>query len=72
MDFLDTKFLFASMFWGAIGSGYIVYGRRNDEHVPFLGGLALVGVSFLVSSWFWMSLLCAAIIFGIHWKLKRG
>ncbi|NOS69496.1 MAG: hypothetical protein HOP33_06145 [Verrucomicrobia bacterium] len=72
MNFLDTKFLFASLVWGAIGSGYIVYGRRNEEHTCFLGGLAMVAVSFFIGSWFWMSLICIALIYGIHWMMKRG
>jgi type II secretory pathway component PulF len=32
----------------------------------------MMAVSFLIVSWFWMSLVCIALIFGIYFQMKRG
>jgi len=44
--------------------------RKLREVVPSLGGLAMLGVSFLVSSWVWMSLACLAMMAG-GWQLMH-
>lgn len=72
MTLFDTKFLFASLLWGSIGVGYFIYGRKQRELAPFLGGLALIAVSYLVGSALLMSIICVALIIGIHMVLRRG
>ena len=67
---LDTHFLFANLIWGSVGGGYLIYARKQRESIPFLGGVAMIAVSMLVSSWFWMSLICIALMFGV-WKLMK-
>jgi len=71
-NMLDEHFLFASMFWGAVAGGYLLYARKQREIPPFLGGVAMMAVSFMVASWFWMSLICLALMFGIYFQMKRG
>jgi hypothetical protein len=68
---LDEHFLFASMIWSAVAGGYLLYARRQREIPPFIGGVAMMAVSFLVASWFWMSLICIALMFGIYFQMKR-
>ena len=70
-SFMDEHFLFASLIWGTIGGGYLLYAKRQREVVPFIGGFAMIGASFM-SSWFWMSIVCIAIIFGTHWLLRHS
>ena len=72
MDLLNTKFLFASLIWGTVGGGYLLYARQQRAPTPFLGGVAMIAVSFLISSWFWMSLICIALMVGVHQSVKRG
>lgn len=72
MNLFDTHFLFASLFWGSVGVGYWIYGKRQRAMSPMLGGVAMIGVSYLVSSWLLMSLLCIAIGMGVYAMLKRG
>ena len=72
MDLLNTKFLFASLIWGTVGAGYLLYARQQRAPVPFLGGVVMIAVSFLISSWFWMSVVCIALMVGVHQLMKRG
>jgi hypothetical protein len=67
---LNESFLFASLFWGTLGGGYLLYARKQREIVPFVGGVAMIAVSFLVTSWFWMSVICIALMFAV-WQLVR-
>ena len=72
MDLLNTKFLFASLIWGTVGGGYLLYARRQRASVPFLGGVAMIAVSCLISSWFWMSVICISLMVSVHQLVKRG
>ena len=40
--------------------------------MPMIGGMVMIAVSYVVSSWLLMSLLSIGIIFAIHWLMKRG
>lgn len=68
----DSKFLFASLLWGSIGFGYFLYGKRQQSTLPMIGGVVMVAISYLVGSWFWMSLLCLALMLTVYWLLKQG
>jgi len=72
VNLLDSKFLFASLLWGSIGVGYFIYGKKQAAMIPMIGGLTMIAVSYLVGSWFWMSLTCLAVMAGIYWLLKQG
>jgi hypothetical protein len=68
----DAKFLFTSLLWGSIGVGYCIYGKKQQEIVPFLGGVALIAVSYLVSSALLMSLIGLALIVVVYVLVRRG
>ena len=72
MEFLNEKYLFASLIWGSVGGGYLLYARKQREIVPFIGGVAMIGVSISVTSWFWMSVLCALLIAGMYHLRRAG
>jgi hypothetical protein len=72
MDLLDAHFLFASLFWGSVGGGYLVYAHRQREIAPFLGGVAMITVSCLVNSWFWMSLAGTGLMVGVYLLMKQS
>ena len=63
----DADSLFFDFFFGAIGTGYFIYGKNNARLVPLLAGLALcvfpyfitggiamiaVGTALAVTPWF--------------------
>ena len=68
----DSSFLFASLFWGSIGAGYWIYGKKQREMMPMIGGITMIGVSYLVSSWLLMSLICIALMVAVYQLVKRG
>ena len=69
---LNTSFLFASLFWGSVAGGYLIYARKDRAIPPFLGGVAMMAASFLVTSWFWMSVLCLGLMVGVYFWMKQG
>ena len=68
----NTSYLFASLLWGSIGVGYWIYGKKQREMTPMIGGAVMVAMSFLVTSWLLMSLISIAVIIGVYVLLKRG
>ena len=68
---LDAHFLFASLLWASVAGGYLLYARKQREIAPFLGGVAMIGASFLITSWFWMSVICLALMVGVYQVMKR-
>lgn len=72
MNLFDTKFLLASLIWGSVGVGYFIYGKKQQEIVPLFGGLAMIAVSYFVSSALLMSLISIALMVGVYVFLRRG
>jgi hypothetical protein len=70
-NWFNSNTLFASLLWGSIGIGFFVYGKRQREWVPMVGGVALLAVSYLVADWLWMSLSSLALIAGIWFLIRR-
>jgi hypothetical protein len=71
MDLMNQRFLLASCFWGAIASGYMVYGWRQQAAIPFVGGAVMMAASCFLPALL-MSLVCLAAMFGVYWLLKQG
>jgi len=69
---MDEHFLFASLIWGSVGGGYLLYARKQRAIVPFLGGVAMIAVSFLVASWLWMSVFSVALMVAVYQLMQRG
>ena len=68
---LDANSLIASLIWGSIGSGFVIYGKKQSEPITLFGGLALVGISYFIESALIMSLVGAALVAGIFWLRRR-
>jgi hypothetical protein len=68
----NTATLLSSLFWGSIGAGYFVYGKRQRSFVPMIGGVLLIAASYFAGSVLEMSLISGLIIAAIHLLLKRG
>lgn len=72
-DNMTTGALFASVLWGGIGTGFLVYGWRQKVAIPFVVGVALTVVScFFLNSALTMSAISAAILAAFIWMKKRG
>jgi hypothetical protein len=72
VNLFDTKFLFASLLWGSIGVGYFLYGKKQREMMPMLGGVAMVAVSYIVGSALLMSLISIALMVAVYLLMKQG
>ena len=72
VDPFHTDSLLSSLIWGSLGVGCVIYGKKQTEAVPLIGGLALVAVSYLVSSALWMSLVSLLLVGGMVAAKKLG
>ena len=66
----NMSYLFAALVWGSIGLGFAIYGKRQRAMVPLLGGILLMGISYLISSALYMSLVGVMLVAGIFWLGK--
>ncbi len=71
-NLFNTSLLLASLLWGSVGVGYCIYGKKQGAMIPLIGGLVMIAVSYLVSSWLLMSLLSIALMMTVYWLVKQG
>ncbi len=71
VDLMNQNFLWASLLWGAVGSGYLIYGWRQKASIPLAGGAALTAISFFLPA-LWMTLAGVIIMLAVWWLLKQG
>jgi hypothetical protein len=68
----DTNSIIASIIWGAVGTGFFIYGWKQKAMIPLFGGIAIIaGSYFFATSALLMSLFSIAAIAAIIW-LKRN
>jgi hypothetical protein len=72
VNWFDENFLLASLVWGSVATGYLIYGWKQKALMPFLGGLAMTAASFLIGSVVLMSLACIAVMAMVYWLAKQG
>ena len=68
---LDGSFLYASLVWGTIGGGCILYGKKHGAMPPLVAGFCLLAASFVPSALL-MSVLSLLLIAGMVWGLRQG
>jgi hypothetical protein len=68
----DTNSIIASIIWGAVGTGFAIYGWKQKAMIPLFGGIALIaGSYFFATSALGMSLFSIATIAAIFWLKKN-
>ena len=45
---MDESKLIWGLLFGAVGIGYLIYGRRQRILLPFVAGIGLIGLPYLV------------------------
>ncbi len=65
----NSNTLFASLIWGSIGMGMIIYGKRQRAMFPLGGGFVLLAVSYFASA-LWMTLLGILVVAAVFY-LRR-
>jgi hypothetical protein len=68
----SASFLFASLVWGSVGVGYFIYGKKQQALSPMVGGIVMIGVSYLIGSAVLMSLICILVILAVYGLVRRG
>ena len=68
---MNVSYLFTAFFWGTIGFGFFIYGKKQKSMIPLVGGILLMGVTYLVRTALNLSLISIAIIGGIYVMSKR-
>ena len=71
MNLLDQHFLWASLIWGSVASGYLVYGWKQRAAIPLVGGAIMTIASFFMPALI-MSLVSVATIAAVWWLVRRG
>lgn len=69
---MNPDTLWASMVWGAVGSGFAIYGKKQSKAVPMAGGLAMIGSTYFCETALMMSAIGVGLTAGIWWLTKRG
>jgi hypothetical protein len=47
---MSTSSILSGLLFGSIGSGFFIYGKKQQEGVPLVCGLALIILPYFVSS----------------------
>jgi hypothetical protein len=66
---MDLNFLMASFFFGTVGMGMLVYGKKAGRILPAGVGLALMVVPYFLPNLIWLLIVCGvltAVPFVIH------
>jgi hypothetical protein len=66
---LDANTIWASVLWGGIGGGYLIYGWRQKAGIPLAGGAVMTAACFL--SALPMTLISIATMVMVYWLMKR-
>jgi hypothetical protein len=54
--------LLFGVFAGAIGVGYLVYGKRQTKLVPVIAGVLLCVYPYFVEGWLWLGVVGALLL----------
>ena len=70
---LNTAGLFASILWGGVGTGILVYGWKQKSPIPLGAGALMLGIS----DWFYdsalvMSVISVLILAVMYWLKRQG
>ena len=63
--------LYAAFFFGTLGMGYAVYGRKQRKIVALVAGLGLMGAPYLVSNIWGLAGTCLVLL-ALPFVLKIG
>ena len=68
----QTDFLLASLLWSMVGTGCLIYGKKQGVAPALIAGLTLLSLSFFVQSALLLSALSLLCLTGMVWGIRRG
>ncbi len=72
MGLFNPHTLIASLIWGTVGVGFVMYGRKAGEPFPAMAGLGMVAASYLCATALSMSLVSVGLIAALVVLQKLG
>jgi hypothetical protein len=58
---MNTTSIFLATIFGAIGMGYLVYGKKQQKMMALLAGLALCGIPYFISNALVLTAVCVLV-----------
>lgn len=71
MDFTPGS-LFASLLISSLGTGFFLYGKKQERLPQLLTGCALMGFPYLVASVPWMIGIALALVGALYGAVRAG
>jgi hypothetical protein len=68
----NEGFLYASLLWGTIGVGCLIYGKKQGGWTPAFTGVALIVISYVVQSPLIMSVAGIGLLVALRFLTRRG
>ena len=68
---MDSSYIFAAFFWGTVGFGFFIFGKKQKSIIPLIGGILLMGISYAIRTALNLSLISIAIIVAIYVANRR-
>lgn len=59
---MNTTAIFLAAVFGAVGMGYLVYGKKQQNMMALLSGLGLCGIPYFISNALALTALCVFLI----------
>jgi len=68
---MEFSYILAAFVWGTVGFGFFIFGKKQKSIIPLVGGILLMGISYVIRTALNLSLLSIAIIIAIYVLSKR-
>jgi hypothetical protein len=68
---MDESHLMVSLFFGSVGAGMFLYGRKAARMVPLVAGLGLIVVPYFIPNVIAMAVVCVAMAV-LPWIIREG
>ena len=68
---MDTNILMASFFFGIVGLGMFMYGKKAGRMIPLGAGLALMVVPYFLSN-LTALLVVGGVLMGVPWVVREA
>ena len=68
---MDTNLLFASLLFGLIGTGMLMYGKKAGRPAPLFAGVALMAVPYFIPNLIVLLIVCTGVS-AVPWFLRNA
>ena len=67
---MNSGMIWAGLFWGGVGGGYLIYGWRQKSGYPLAAGVVMSLACFLDA--LPMTVTCIVTMIAVHWLMKNS